>query len=520
MAHAFSTLVQLLRRAAAGHAQDERGDAELLSRFVQAHDEAAFESLVRRHGPMVWSICRRFLAATQDAEDAFQATFLVFVRKSGSIRAGALLSNWLYGVAYRTANRARANGARRGALEKQGLNVEPCASPQEPGADWSPLLHEELFRLPDKYRQAIVLCYLQGKTNEEAAQALGWPVGTVKGRLSRARDLLRGRLTRRGVVLSVEGLAVSLAASRLEAAASPILLRSTIEGTWGHAAGHAAAGLSPGALTLSRGVMHAMFCKQLAAAGKALALVILLGVGTGLSIGSFAGDDTDKPKPQPVTPASTQKTSKPVQQPDAKPEELRATIDSMKYLGLAMHNHVERYGSFPPAAVYSKQGKPLLSWRVLLLPFLEEEELFRQFKLSEPWDSTHNKKLLERMPKIYAAPPGRGKDPHATFFQVFTGKNTIFEGSRGARLSDITDGTSNTILIIVAGKAVPWTKPADLVYDAKKPLPALGGVFPDGFHIGLADGSARFCKKRFREDVMRLMITRNDGQPFPTGLDD
>jgi hypothetical protein len=190
------------------------------------------------------------------------------------------------------------------------------------------------------------------------------------------------------------------------------------------------------------------------------------------------------------------------------------SAEKMKTIALTMHEFVSQFGLFPPAAVISKDGKALLSWRVLILPYLGEDKLFREFKLDEPWDGPHNRKLLSRMPAVYAAPK-KTKDPSTTVYQVFTGKDTVFEGPRGLRIADISDGTSNTIMLVEAVQAVPWTKPADLLYDAKKPLPALGGVFPDGFHYALADGSVHFCKKRFRENVLRLMITRNDGHILP-----
>src|SRR5438270_7091043 len=438
----LSSFVQFLRRAAAGQARDDHADGELLARFASDSDSAAFAAIVHRHGPMVWSVCRRLLARTEEAEDAFQATFVVLLRRATSIRQGALLGNWLYGVAYRVAVRARARAARRGALEKQGLAAEPAVAPTEPANDWQQLLHEEVVRLPEKYRRPIVICYLNGKTNEEAASVLGWPVGTVKGRLNRARDLLRRRLGRRGVCLSAGALTGALASARLEAAVPALLMTSTLTGT---AAG-TTAGVSANVLTLSTGVMHAMFWNKCAAIGRMLVLIALIGGGMGfsyyyLSAGeqqdaagqTAAGQPKAQPKAEPAPAAST-------------PEQLRASAGNLKNLALAMHNYIGEYGHFPPAAAYSKDGRPLLSWRVLLLPYLDEDKLFREFKLDQPWDSAHNKKLLARMPEVYAAPRGKTKEAHATFYQVFTGKGTVFEGQRGTRIVDIADGTSNTIL--------------------------------------------------------------------------
>src|SRR5262249_24805669 len=188
------------------------------------------------------------------------------------------------------------------------------------------------------------------------------------------------------------------------------------------------------------------------------------------------------------------------------------SVNNLKQLGLAMHNYHDTYGHSPPAAIYSKDGKPLLSWRVALLPYLDQEDLYKQFKLDEPWDSAHNKKLLTKMPDVFAPPKGRTKEKHATFYQVFTGEGTVFEGKDGIRLTDITDGTSNTILIVEAGEAVQWTKPVDLPYNEKKSLPKLGGAFEAGFHFCLADGSVHFRKKKFDEKIMRALITRAGGE--------
>jgi RNA polymerase sigma factor (sigma-70 family) len=190
-------------------------DEELLDWFLNRADgsaEAAFRAIVVRHGPMVLGVCRHILNQLQDAEDAFQATFLVLARKAGSIRDRRVLARWLYEVAYRIAMRARTNGVRRRTHERQGGEMAVTASIDNHGwIELRPVLHEEINRLPEKYRMPVILCYLEGKTNEEVAELLGWPVGTVKGRLSRARDVLRSRLSRRGLALSAAFLVTSLA---------------------------------------------------------------------------------------------------------------------------------------------------------------------------------------------------------------------------------------------------------------------------------------------------------------------
>src|SRR4051794_39322125 len=172
-------------------------DEQLLDRFLNQDDggsEAAFRAIVVRHGPMVLGVCRHILDQVADAEDAFQATFLVLARKAGSIRDRRVLGRWLYEVAYRIAVRAKTNTARRRIHERQGAEMSAVAPGPRSDHAWCelrPVLHEEVNRLPEKYRTAVVLCYLEGRTNEEAAEMLRWPVGTVKGRLSRAREMLR-----------------------------------------------------------------------------------------------------------------------------------------------------------------------------------------------------------------------------------------------------------------------------------------------------------------------------------------
>jgi hypothetical protein len=188
-------------------------------------------------------------------------------------------------------------------------------------------------------------------------------------------------------------------------------------------------------------------------------------------------------------------------------------------------------GRLPPAVLRDKDSRPLLSWRVLLLPELGEGDLYRDFHLDEPWDSPHNVALLSRRPQVYAPPPdlpaAERAGPSGTFYQVFTGPGTAFERAEGLRLpQDFPDGPSDTILVIEAGEPVPWTRPEDLAYDPHGPLPALGGVFTgEGghtlvgrnrrrlCHVGLADGSVRYFDLRLlSEATLRDAITRNDGR--------
>jgi RNA polymerase sigma factor (sigma-70 family) len=173
-------------------------EGSLLDRFVARRDENAFAIIVSRHGPMVRGVCRRYLRDPNDADDAFQATFLILARKAGSIRSRERLGPWLHRVAYRVAARARREGTRRQPIaDGEGRGLSPLEFAES--GETSAFVHEEIERLPGKYRDPIVLCHLEGCTHDEAAERLGWPVGTVRGRLSRGRDQLRDRLERRGL---------------------------------------------------------------------------------------------------------------------------------------------------------------------------------------------------------------------------------------------------------------------------------------------------------------------------------
>jgi hypothetical protein len=177
-----------------------------------------------------------------------------------------------------------------------------------------------------------------------------------------------------------------------------------------------------------------------------------------------------------------------------------------------MHGYHDNRRAFPAAAIYSKDGKPLLSWRVALLPYLDQKNLFNQFKLDEPWDSPHNKKLLSKMPKFYAPVGVDTKQPHSTFYRVFVGPGAAFEGTQGQRITGFTDGTANTVLVVEAGEEVPWTKPDELKFDPKGKLPKLGGHFKGGFNVLMADGTVRFIRADFDPQILRAAITRNGGE--------
>jgi RNA polymerase sigma factor (sigma-70 family) len=260
-------------------------DGQLLEVYLRHRDEAALAVLVRRHGAMVWGVCRRVLRNYHDAEDAFQATFLVFVRKATSIAAPELLANWLYGVAHQTALKARATTAKRGARERQVTEMpEPAVREKDLWNDLKPLLDQALSRLPDKYRVAIIRCDLEGETRKEAARQLGVPEGTLAARLARGRKMLAQRLARHGLAVS-SGLLAALLAENTASALVPIAVEcSTIKATSLFASGQvSAAGLiSIKAVALADGVLRTMFLAKLKIAIRVVMGMALLGVGCGL----------------------------------------------------------------------------------------------------------------------------------------------------------------------------------------------------------------------------------------------
>ena len=193
--------------------------------------------------------------------------------------------------------------------------------------------------------------------------------------------------------------------------------------------------------------------------------------------------------------------------------------NNLKILASAMMNYEATHGHLPPQSIRGKDGKPLLSWRVALLPYLDQEALYKRFKLDEPWDSEHNKKLLPLIPRVYETSrlgnlPGRDNLTNLvnTHYQVFDGPGAVFAGPPSLPRAEVRDGTSYTLLIAEASEPVPWTKPQDLPFDAKGRLPKLGGLSKGGFHAAMVDGSVRFIPQTVGEKSLRAMITCNGGE--------
>jgi RNA polymerase sigma factor (sigma-70 family) len=267
MARGFRKVLEHLQTAGGGPT-----DGQLVDRFVATRDEAAFAALLRRHGPMVLGVCRRVLKDPHDADDAFQAAFLVLARKAASVLKRDSVGSWLYQVAYRAALAARAANARRRSVEKQVQEMpDPEVAPAE-AHDWRPLLDRELSRLAEKYQAAVVLCDLEGRTRKEAARLLGVSEGTLSSRLATARRTLARRLARYGLALSGGALASALSAE-VSARVPAALATSTARA----AAGQAAAPAS--AVVLMQGVMKDMLIQKLKVVAGALAVVAALGAG-------------------------------------------------------------------------------------------------------------------------------------------------------------------------------------------------------------------------------------------------
>jgi RNA polymerase sigma factor (sigma-70 family) len=276
-------------------------DGQLLERFAARRDasaERAFAALVERHGPVVLYVCLGVLRDRHDAEDAFQATFLILARRAGSIRKRESVASWLYGVALRVASEARSAAARRRARERKAVKASAPVSEPAGGDrfDVAPMVREEVNKLPGRYREPVVLCVLQGLTHEEAARQLGWPVGTVKSRLARGKARLRARLTRRGLAPSAAVACVLLAHETSGAPVPAALAGAAVRAALRFPAGKAAAlGFVSGSVdSLAKGTLRAMLLTRLKIAAMFVLTAGVLGAGVGALVG---GEPPEKPAP-------------------------------------------------------------------------------------------------------------------------------------------------------------------------------------------------------------------------------
>lgn len=290
-------------------------DEQLLARFFQKKEDAAFEAIVKRHGPVVYGVCRRILSDANDADDAFQATFLVLVRKGASLRQPGRLSSWLFGVANRTARKVRLQAALRTRSEKKASERPlPAAVGDMTYDELRTILDEEIAQLPEKYALPLVLCYLEGKTNAQVAEQLGWPEGSMSRRLSRGRELLRSRLTRRGLAIGA-ALIVAVFARPAPACVPAELAASTVQA--GHLVlngarledviSYRAAKVVAEILTAMSATSRTITAALLAAASILLVLTTALWQFSHEALGAnlldFSAESWFQPQPEPSRPA-------------------------------------------------------------------------------------------------------------------------------------------------------------------------------------------------------------------------
>jgi C-terminal peptidase prc len=401
-------VVRHLRRLA-GEGAAEPTDRELLTLFATRRDQAAFTALVERHGPMVWGVCRRALRQEQDAEDVFQATFLVLARKAASTRWRDSVHNWLYEVASRLAAEARVKAARRRRHEEKAARAE--AQPVDAGRELAAALDDELGRLPARYRSPLLLCYLEGQTSDQAAGHLGWSLRTLQRRLAQGRDLLRRRLTRRGITLSAAILAPVLAQG---AGASALLTVTTVRAALAFAAG--AHGTNLPAAALAESALRGMAMTR----WKIAALVLLvLGTvaGTGVAVRHTAAAPGEPEARAPQAPKAVPAEKKDTPTPEAAPAPAPFAHRLWTVMDLVREKHPE-----PPAradmmlaavkAVLTAAKKPIPDDLARRVRGLETREQFTAF-LKDIWPrgpEAPEGEVLEAaaLDGLFVPVPGRG----------------------------------------------------------------------------------------------------------------
>ncbi len=483
-------------------------DADLLGRFAASRDEAAFELLVWRHAALVQRVCRAVLRDHHAAEDAAQATFLALARKAHTFAGHASAIGWLYRVARRVSVKLARKRARTPATSAELDHVPATQSAEGLAPDEAAVVCAEIDRLPERYRVAVLLCFFEGLTHAEAARRTGVPIGTIAGRLARAKQLLARWLGRKGVGLPAVILALP---------AGTFVGSTARAATTFAAGGTVVPGVEPSILCLAEGALKTMTASTWKLTAAAVAVICSVSAGVW-------GFTLPAPAPAmlvPIAAAEPPKKAPPAaalaaEPPDGKriadPKQRTRSQNNLKQIVLAMHNFHDA-NNFFPGDITDKEGRPTLSWRVAILPYLDEEKLYKEFKFDEPWDSEHNKKLLAKMPDIFRV-GFEAKGATKTYYQGFAGPGTVFEPGQKVKITDITDGTSNTIAVVEAGPPVEWTKPADIPYAPKKPLAGMGGPFTNVLMAGTADGAVHSFRRDLDEKNLRRFIERADGEPI------
>jgi RNA polymerase sigma factor (sigma-70 family) len=354
-------VLQHLCQVAARQATEGVPDQQLLERFVVGRDEDAFTALVHRHGPMVTGVCRRLLREMHDAEDAFQATFLVLARKAASIRKGESVGSWLYGVALRVASKARVEAARR--ARREGQRPAPAAAEAGDALCWGELrsvLDEELGRLSASWRAPLILCYLEGQTQDEAARRLGWSKSTFRRRLERGRRLLQSRLARRGVTLSAGLVAPLLSESATAGTLSTGFTASMVKTALLFGSGQwIGTTMRTEPVTLAEGVLHSMVLAQCKLAAVMVLTIGLLAVSGLGAYQVMAEKVAQAPSAAPLPKALERSDAQPALAPRAPVDQFGDPLptEALARLGTVRLQH----GAMAEAIVFAPDGRSLAS---------------------------------------------------------------------------------------------------------------------------------------------------------------
>jgi hypothetical protein len=299
----------------------------------------------------------------------------------------------------------------------------------------------------------------------------------------------------------------------LQAAVPAELAAGTLRAGLLFAAGETAAGaVSVNAAALTKGVLKTMFLTKL----KIVTAVVVAAGLAGTGAGVFTYDQLAAAQPsarhEPGGGLAARDDDEKIDEAAQNEAADRQKVSNhLKQIGLALHTYHDGNGHFP-TNYYDKDGQAILSWRVAILPYLEQGDLLNEFHLDEAWDSEHNKPLLAKMPAIFAPIGGKLKEKNATYYQCFNGNGAFLDGQQARRMADIQDGTSNTIMVVEAADVVPWTKPVDLKFDPDKDLPKLGGHFKKGFYALFADGSVQRLRDDYDAKTLKAAITVSGGE--------